>query len=363
MTLRKFNQPRRAFSLIELIVVMGIMAVAVGVLLPAVHRARSRSAEVFCQSNLRTLSTALRQYTIEYNDRYPYGFIFNRTNPNNGRPTDSGASGLITWYSSIDKYLTSGATEVFLLDANTGFIDGATTRRFHSAFKCPSISSNFQQQIQYYNHPVVMPHMTLELAPQYRPDVLTQPAKVNQLYPNTALIWDTPVWSGAAPETPSAFWLSTYTASGFASAPSGVDFSQLRDPRATELRYRGLGGDRFSQSTNPLNNPAGPIYFARDEALGNNPVAPTWNTDFGSTFFTAMFGGPRFRHTGKGCNVLFADGSVRTLYLRPSRKVANGPPGVGSADYIDSDFRRNMLMIKWPPGVTDSNTVPTDAIR
>jgi prepilin-type N-terminal cleavage/methylation domain-containing protein/prepilin-type processing-associated H-X9-DG protein len=347
---------RRGFSLLELIVVMAILAVAVGVLLPAVHRARSRSAEVFCQSNLRTLSIAVRQYTIEYNDRYPFGFTFNRMLPNNGRPSDAGASGVIAWYSSIDKYLTNGTTEAYLLDFNTGFFDGATTRNFHPAFKCPTVPSSFQQQVHYYNHPVVMPHMPLELHPEYRPfnGLITKPAKVNQLYPNTALIWDTPLFSQAAPQTPSMFWFgSPDTVSGLTLPMSKIDNARLRYPNLPHLRYRGLGGDRYASSSNQLENPAGPIWWPSDQFMQSNPISPTWNTDFGSIVFTNAVGGPRFRHTGKGCNVLFADGSVRTLYLHPSRKVADGPVGTGSADFIDSDFRRYMLMIKWPAGTSD----------
>lgn len=350
------------FSLLELIVVMAIMAIMAGILLPAIHRARSRSSEIFCQSNLRTLATGLMQYTMDYNDRYPFGFTFNKFNPNNGRPTDGGASGYITWFSSVDKYLTSGANEIILLDANSGFVDGATTRNFHSAFKCPSVSSNFQQKIQYYQNNVVMPHVPLELNPQFHHDPVLQPAKVNQLYPFNALIWDTPLFSQAAPVTPSMYWLgSPDTAVGATLPATKIDGGQLMSPSEPELRFRGPQSDRFSTSTDAMFNPAGPILWPSDEYLASvNSFIPTYNTDVtGSSFLYYMIGGPRYRHTGNGCNVLFADGSVRTLYLHPWRKVASGPVGTGSADYNDSDFRRFMLMTKWPPGFFDSGQVPT----
>ena len=359
------SRSRGGFTLVELIVVMGVMAIAVGVLLPAVHRARSRSAEVFCQSNLRTLSTALMQYTMDNEDRYPIGFTFAKFHPSTGRPTDGGASGYITWFSLIDEHLTSGAGPAIPLDAISGFFDGATNRNFHAAFKCPSVSSNFQQKIHYYQHPVVMPHLTAELPSTFRGiQPAIKPAKVNQLYPHNALLWDTPLFAAASPYTPSMFWFSggTDTVSGFALPVSRIDGSQLNAPNVPELRFRGPGGDRFINSTDALLNPAGPIVWASDAYLQQiGSFSPTWNTDSsGGTVITLTVGGPRFRHTGNGCNVLFADGSVRTLYLHPSRKVADGPVGTGSANYIDSDFRRFMLMIKWPPGATDSNTVPTN---
>jgi prepilin-type processing-associated H-X9-DG protein len=63
---------------------------------------------------------------------------------------------------------------------------------------------------------------------------------------------------------------------------------------------------------------------------------------------------PPLRHTNGGCNVLFADGSVQTLFLKPNHKISFG--GHRRGQYIDSDFKRYMLMIKWPNnGIYDSN--------
>ena len=111
---------RRAFTLVELLVVIGIIAVLISVLLPALSKARSRAQTVACQSNLRQIVQACINYTVEYKGSYPYGFIFNKTNPTTGRPTDSGSSGYITWFSSCDKYMKPKETEIILLDANSG---------------------------------------------------------------------------------------------------------------------------------------------------------------------------------------------------------------------------------------------------
>jgi len=169
MTARNPSTLRRAFTLVELLVVIGIIAVLIGVLLPALSKARGRAQTVACQSNLRQVLQACVQYTIEYKGVYPYGFIFNKSNPTNARPSDGGASGYITWFSSCDKYMTSKASEIILLDANSGFIDGATRRKFSGAFKCPAVDTGtFKQAVHYYNHGVVMPHMTLEVPQQFR---------------------------------------------------------------------------------------------------------------------------------------------------------------------------------------------------
>jgi len=64
---------RHAFTLVELLVVIGIIALLVGILLPTLGKARAAAARAACLSNLRELSTALRQYSIENKDACPIG--------------------------------------------------------------------------------------------------------------------------------------------------------------------------------------------------------------------------------------------------------------------------------------------------
>ncbi len=68
-----FRQTHRAagFTLVELLVVIGIIALLASMLLPALAGARRKASQIKCLSNLRQVSLALNLYATDHDGEYP----------------------------------------------------------------------------------------------------------------------------------------------------------------------------------------------------------------------------------------------------------------------------------------------------
>jgi prepilin-type N-terminal cleavage/methylation domain-containing protein/prepilin-type processing-associated H-X9-DG protein len=64
------------FTLVELLVVIGIIALLISILLPTLNRARAQANLIACQSNIRQLATAVQLYVLDYHGTFPDGRNF-----------------------------------------------------------------------------------------------------------------------------------------------------------------------------------------------------------------------------------------------------------------------------------------------
>jgi prepilin-type N-terminal cleavage/methylation domain-containing protein len=65
----------KGFTLVELLVVIGIIALLISILLPTLAKAREAAKRTQCLSNLRQLGIAFRMYGIAFNDCIPIGYM------------------------------------------------------------------------------------------------------------------------------------------------------------------------------------------------------------------------------------------------------------------------------------------------
>ena len=392
MSKRIYGPVRQAFTLVELLVVIGIIAVLVGILLPVINSARGTAAAVACQSNMRQLSTALLAYAAESRGSFPPGYYWHNMRLNiasNARGTppptaqypQTRSAPSYWWQTLIHARIYPKSVYAHPKNPQAGGMwrnpIGEQGLAIGEVFDCPSVDKGvFNCRGTYQANTTVMPNLAFEHNPLTNGtnDIWANPyvgnpedwfgnvsgglsfpafaagsAKVNDLYADTAILWESPALfvTGAPP----GFYypIVNYPAHAW----TAIDGGRLLDPRTPYYRYR----ENATLGANALNDPSRPILFPTDRFAKANGIT-TFNTDFaGNSIYTFSIGGPRFRH-GKNniCNVAFADGSVKGIKISLGR-AAYTVQGIESAD---SEFTRRYLLTKPMTYPSGGNYVPED---
>jgi len=126
---------RRGFTLVELLVVIGIIAVLVGILLPTLGRAREAANTIKCAANLRSIGQGISQYVVENKNTYPASYIYEGMTitgqaPNGQQAPTAADKGYIHWSAMIYKRKDT-ARDDSIFRSSSGW----------EAFTCPSLDN------------------------------------------------------------------------------------------------------------------------------------------------------------------------------------------------------------------------------
>jgi prepilin-type N-terminal cleavage/methylation domain-containing protein len=123
--MKRTSNPTRAFTLIELLVVISVVALLIGITMPALGHARESARRTKCLANLRSLGQGINLYLNESKGRFPYVRPLHNTS-GLGNGNDPSLLELLPTYLDVEAPRKEDPN-----DSNSFYISA-------DVFKCPS---------------------------------------------------------------------------------------------------------------------------------------------------------------------------------------------------------------------------------
>ncbi len=125
--IRSFNSARAGFSMIELLLVLGIITILLSVVLPSLARARDVAERTRCLSSMKQGTLVAIVYAQDNRDRLPF------STSNTADPTKSHK----TWANLVDEYEASGKLRRCYGRANVGWQMASPTSFYNVTTESP----------------------------------------------------------------------------------------------------------------------------------------------------------------------------------------------------------------------------------
>jgi len=238
-----------AFTLVELLVVIGIIAVLIAILLPALSSARKQARLVACASNMRQIAAAAIMYCGDNKGYLPPRYEAGRAPIN--AAVQTGGNTLFTnymlmWNSTSNQ--VGSNIGALILGGYLGAVNGNTIFATNTATGQPNI----------YNTSMFPVRFDPGVDPQNLQGAATAAAALAPTGVTTAWAWEThymfnPHWAYSSPTAGS--WLPTDDTTGAGAVTSGDQVSQYNRISQYSPYHCLVAEVLFSQSTAPhVNN-------------------------------------------------------------------------------------------------------------